>query len=101
MNIEELELSTRARNVLINAGVDTVEKMMALTWPDIVRLPQAGRGVAQEITELQGNLRGSTPISYERQLIEAVERVNHLLDKDRALRVTIDRGRLTACRVIV
>ncbi len=49
MNIHDLELTIRSENALRNAGIDTVEKLVALDWKQLSDIKNAG---SKSITEI-------------------------------------------------
>lgn len=49
MNLENLELTIRSDNWLRAAGVDSVEKLLALTWKDLNSIKNLGQKSVCEI----------------------------------------------------
>jgi DNA-directed RNA polymerase alpha subunit len=48
-NVYDLELSIRAYNCLQAAGIKTIEQLCDTTYKDLRKLPNLGRGTAQDI----------------------------------------------------
>ncbi len=59
LGIDAFEFSVRTSNVLQNAGIVTLGQMMKMTRKEILALPNAGKGTANEILHAQ-----STMLSY-------------------------------------
>ena len=77
-DIDELELSVRSYNCLKRAGIDTVEKLRALSEDDLLHVRNLGKKsmeeVKQKLAEIQG-LAASTPL----QEINYMARLNELI----------------------
>jgi hypothetical protein len=69
INLENLDISTRTRNCLIQANIETVGELASFTEQRILRIQNAGRKTLQEVREilghlglkLQGDARAATP----------------------------------------
>jgi Bacterial RNA polymerase, alpha chain C terminal domain len=56
VDLGRLDLSTRARNCMIQANIETVGALATLTQDDVLRLPNAGRKTLKEVREVLGSL---------------------------------------------
>src|SRR5262249_45029726 len=56
VNLAFLDLSTRTRNCMIQANIETAGQLAALTEDDILRIPNAGRKTLKEVREGLGSL---------------------------------------------
>jgi len=56
VDLGRLDLSTRTRNCMIQANIETAGELATLTQDDILRLPNAGRKTLKEVREVLGSL---------------------------------------------
>ncbi|MGB9369331.1 MAG: DNA-directed RNA polymerase subunit alpha C-terminal domain-containing protein [Xanthobacteraceae bacterium] len=64
VDLGRLDLSTRTRNCMIQANIETAGELATFTQDDILRIPNAGRKTLKEVREVLGSLglklRGDT-----------------------------------------
>lgn len=75
---DELGVSVRVQNVLMNAKVDTFEKFMALTQTEVRKMRNAGWKTWKEIAEVQAEYRYPAPPSTRRSPMNAEEMLSKL-----------------------
>jgi Bacterial RNA polymerase, alpha chain C terminal domain/Sigma-70, region 4 len=56
VDLGRLDLSTRTRNCMIQANIETAGDLATLTQDDILRIPNAGRKTLKEVREVLGSL---------------------------------------------
>ena len=56
VDLGRLDLSTRTRDCMIQANIETAGELATLTQDDILRLPNAGRKTLKEVREVLGSL---------------------------------------------
>ena len=56
VDLGRLDLSTRTRNCMIQANIETAGELAALTQDDILKIPNAGRKTLKEVREVLGSL---------------------------------------------
>jgi DNA-directed RNA polymerase alpha subunit len=97
---DSLEISTKGRNALVDLGLQSVEQLLALTFLEVIALPNVGRKTWHEIQDLQETY--GKPNSESRdfaQLDSLLVQVNQLLNKHRNFKVqTVSAGVLRATK---
>ena len=58
MDIDDLGLSTRARNSLVRSGIKTVKALEGLTYYELLRLRNMGKKTAEEIEAKMKKIKG-------------------------------------------
>ena len=55
MKIQDTNIDTRLKKILINAGIDTVKKLTETKWIDVLRLRGVGQKYYEQIVDLVYN----------------------------------------------
>lgn len=55
MKIQDTNIDTRLKKILINAGIDTVKKLTETKWSDVLRLRGVGQKYYEQIVDLVYN----------------------------------------------
>lgn len=59
MNIIECDLSVRAANCLVRAGVNTTEQLLSMTDDELIKVRNLGRRSFEEVLRFRNELRNN------------------------------------------
>lgn len=91
VSIEACELSVRTTNVLKNAGILTLDKLLQTPWVEIRNLPNCGARTRNEIRELLDSLKPPPLAPTLMEWVQAHEALIELLATGKAVIVPLHR----------